>query len=175
MTSHDSNNADQKDLSLGQLMVHVCKLSGDRIRMRMEEIGLHRGQGFILRHLWHDDGISQKLIARALHIRPASVTNALQRMEKAGWIERRADEADHRVSRVFLTAKARELHDQIRKTFRELEEEILEPLSEMEREALRSILQKVHRRLLQGVPEERRGRASWRRHRLPDAEQEGEA
>ncbi|MEE8594168.1 MAG: MarR family transcriptional regulator, partial [Candidatus Bipolaricaulota bacterium] len=83
-----------EEMTVGQLLAQVCRMSGHRLRGHMEKIGLHRGQGFALIHLWHSDGMSQRDLARSMHISPASVTNMLQRMERDGWIERKRDEAD---------------------------------------------------------------------------------
>lgn len=88
---------------LGHLLLQVAKLLRDRVHVRMEGIGLSRGQGLVLFHLGREEGLSQGELARQTFVRPATLTEVLQRMEAAGLVERRADPADARVSRVFLT------------------------------------------------------------------------
>ncbi|RLE33434.1 MarR family transcriptional regulator [Candidatus Acetothermia bacterium] len=134
--------------TVGHLLSRICRLTRGRLRVKMEAIGLHRGQGLVLSYLWHNDGIPSADIARALRISPATVTNMIKRMERGGWIERRPDPEDQRVLRVHLTDKARSLKEEVRASFRELEEEITGVLTEEEEEALLSILAKVHSRLL---------------------------
>ena len=147
-------------LTLGQLLLQVCRLTGDRLRVKMEEIGLHKGQGFILFHLWHHDGIPQNVIAHAMHVSPATVTSMLQRMERDGWIERRRDEADNRIVRVYLTEKARALHEKARAAFRGLDDELTAGLTQEEQKTLRELLLKVHDHL---APEgELHHHAPWR-------------
>lgn len=162
-------------MTLGRLMAVVCRLSGDRIRVKMEKIGLHRGQGFVLMHLWDHDGLAQGEIASAKHVRPATMTNMLKRMERDGWIERRRDSEDERVVRVYLTEKAIALHDDTRATFVELDEEIAAALTQPERNTLRNLLIKVHAQLIdacsQHSPEASR---SPRRHVPPDSRGDGE-
>jgi len=138
---------DSRELTLGQLLLQVCRLTGDRLRVKMEEIGLHKGQGFILFHLWHHDGIAQNVIAHALHVSPATVTSMLQRMERDGWITRERDADDQRVVRVHLTEKARALHEEVRASFRDLEKEVTSVLTKGERETLRELLVKLHEHL----------------------------
>ena len=133
-------------MTVGQLMTQVCRMTGERMRVHMEKLGLHRGQGFALIHLWHNDGVSQRDLAKAKHVSPASVTNMLQRMERDGWIERRRDEADQRVVRVFLTEKAKGLRAKARSVFREMEEEFGSIFSDAERETLKRLLLKLHDR-----------------------------
>jgi len=52
-----------------------------------------------------DDGIRASELAQRLNIRPSSLTDALNRMEHHGLIERRRDEEDSRVTRVHVTEK----------------------------------------------------------------------
>jgi DNA-binding MarR family transcriptional regulator len=121
------------------------------MRVKMEEIGLHRAQGFALFYLGHREGMPQSEIARGLHLSAASVTSLLQRMERDGWVVRQTDAADQRVSRVYLTPKARDLHREAHASFHEFERELTAALSEAERAQLRALLQKVHARLAAGA------------------------
>lgn len=135
-------------MSLGHLLVQVSRLVGARLRRKMAGLGLHRAQGQILFFLWHEDGLPQHSLARALHIRPATATNTLQRMERDGWIERQRDEADQRLVRVHLTGRAEALREEVQRSFRQLDEEMAAALTAEEREVLRDLLLKVRGRLL---------------------------
>jgi len=138
---------DPRTLSLGQLLSQVCRLTGDRLRVKMEEIGLHKGQGFILFHLWHHDGIAQNVLAQARHVSAATMTSMLQRMERDGWITRERDSEDQRIVLVRLTGKAKALHEEVRASFRDLEKEVTSVLTKAERETLRELLVKLHEHL----------------------------
>jgi len=135
-----------EDLRIGQLLMQACRLTGERLRGKMEEIGIHWAQGFVLMHLWHHDGVPQTEIARARHIRPATVTSMLQRMERDGWIHRKRDADDQRVVRVHLTLKAKQLHAEARDVFREMEEEFSGIYTDEERATLHRLLLKLHDR-----------------------------
>ncbi len=139
------------NLTLGHLLAQVSRLVGERMRARMEGIGLHRAQAMTLFQLWHQDGMAQNVLARALHITPATATTTLQRMERDGWIERGRDREDQRVVRVHLTAKARALQAEVRASLKELDEELTAGLSGEEQRLLRESLLKVRSRL---APEE---------------------
>lgn len=123
--------------------MQVSKLLRDRVHTRMEEIGLSRGQGFILFRLGCEDGLSQAELARQTMVRPATLTAALQRMETAGLIERRTDPADQRVSRVYLTPKGREARAQAEKVWHEVESELRAILSVDDRAQLVTLLGKL--------------------------------
>lgn len=74
-----------------------------RLHKMMAEIGLYRGQPPLLHILWEHEGITQSELSKKMHIQPATLTKMLQRMEHAGLIIRKADPADQRVMRVYLT------------------------------------------------------------------------
>jgi MarR family transcriptional regulator, organic hydroperoxide resistance regulator len=141
-----------RERTVGQLLFQVNRLVGERMRVKMEGIGLHKAQGFALFFLAHHEGAPQTEIARTFHLSPASVTNMLQRMERDGWIERRPDPDDQRVSRVYLTKKARALQEEADATFHELEAEVTGALTSTEQDQLHGLLLKIHARLIEHLP-----------------------
>ena len=140
-------------LTLGHLLAQTCRLVGGRMQVRMEEIGLHRSQGLVLFHLWHQDGIPQKALARALRVRPATATATLQRMERDGWVERRRDPGDQRVVRVHLSPKAHALQGEVRASLKALEREVEGALDPTEAAAFRGYLLRVREHLAAQEPE----------------------
>jgi len=79
----------------------------------MADQDAHPGQAFALRMLGANDGISQRDLAEAMQLSRPAVTTMLQRMQKAGLIDRRPDERDQRVMRTYLTDQGRELESQM--------------------------------------------------------------
>ena len=69
---------------------------------QMQELGIYPGQIPVLGLLAHKDGLSQREIAEKLHIKPPTVNVTVQRLEKAGFLYREADEKDQRISRILL-------------------------------------------------------------------------
>jgi DNA-binding MarR family transcriptional regulator len=76
--------------------------------------GVHPGQIFCLRVASAHDGISQRELADELHVAAPSISRMLQGMEKAGLVERRDDERDQRVTRVYVTERGRALEVKFR-------------------------------------------------------------
>ena len=60
-----------------------------KIMAVLKPLGLSTGQPKVLDHLRYHNGSSQKDIAHACHIEPASLTSILNRMEKQHMIERK--------------------------------------------------------------------------------------
>jgi DNA-binding MarR family transcriptional regulator len=59
------------------------------------------------------DGMSQRELSDLLVVDRSNVTGLLDRMEKAGWVQRADDPADRRVYRVTLTAVGRRLWSEV--------------------------------------------------------------
>jgi len=139
-------------MGLAQLVIQICRISGRHFRGQMESVGLHRGQGFVLLHLLHNDGIPQRDLAQAMNIRPASISCMLQRMEKEGWVRRERDRHDQRLVRVFATEKGLALRTRVRRMFREMEAEINALYSDSERRVFEQLMARLYAHFSEGDP-----------------------
>lgn len=132
----------------GFLLGRTCRLMRKRLHSLLEDTGLHRGQHFILHVLWEEEGIMHSELAARSCVQPATITNALKRMEKAGLVERRRDTEDERVSRVYLTEAGRDMRSKVEDTFRNFEAQAFAGLSEEEVATLRALLLRVQNNLV---------------------------
>lgn len=119
--------------------------------MLLETLGLYHGQPRLLHALWDKEGLTHSELAAHLHVQPATVTKMVQRMEKAGFLERRDDPRDHRVSRVYLTEAGYAVQAQVEKVWRTLERETLEGLAPEERVLLHGYLVQVRENLVRAT------------------------
>ena len=133
--------------TVSYILAHVCKLHRQRADVLLNEIGLHVGQEMILCALWENEGVTQTELAECLLVQPATVTNALRRMERKGLVFRREDPDDQRVSRVFVTEEGRNLRAAVEEQWSRLEEESFGGLSVEDRALLHRLLHRVHSRL----------------------------
>ncbi|MGY6501916.1 MAG: MarR family winged helix-turn-helix transcriptional regulator [Acidimicrobiales bacterium] len=79
-------------------------------------------------------------LSRMLMLTPAGITNRVDRLEAAGFIDRQSDPNDRRISRVVLTASGREVVDAAVTDHVANEARLLEPLTASQRAALDSAL-----------------------------------
>ena len=142
--------------SFGFLVNDVARLFGRRFDQngRARRVGLTRAQCRTLGYLARNEGINQAGLADLLEIRPMTLVRQIDRMEEAGWIERRADPADRRARRLYLTAKARPILGRIWNIANETRDEALARLSPSEAEQLIDLLHRVHATLSDRVPAE---------------------
>ena len=100
---------DQEDY-IGYVLSDVARLMRTVFDRRVRDIGLTRSQWLVLSRLYRRPGASQTDLADMLEVDRASAGRMIDRMEKGGWVERRADSVDRRVKRLYLTAPARRAH-----------------------------------------------------------------
>ena len=127
----------EKPESLDFLLAQVCKAHRARMFTLFEELGLYHGQPPMLFALWDRDGQTHTELAGRLHIQASTVTKMVQRMEKAGFIERRNDPDDQRVSRVYLTAAGYAIREDVNRVWRQLEDETFDGFTLEEQVLLR--------------------------------------
>ena len=70
-------------VSLNFLLIEVCKLHYANSHELLERIGLYRGQPPVLQTLGRQEGLSHSELARRLHVKPATITQMIKRMEQA--------------------------------------------------------------------------------------------
>jgi DNA-binding MarR family transcriptional regulator len=137
--------------SIDRLLAHVCHLHHERARMRFSGIGLHRGQPPLLFALWEQDGLTHTELAERLGVSAATISRMVQRMERAGFVQREPDATDQRVSRVYLAEAGRTIQTRVQKLFGELEAETLARLSPEECVLLRRLLEHIRANLLGAI------------------------
>lgn len=125
-----------------------------RIRRHFRGTNLHWGLRRILQRLWLEDGLSQKELSDAVGSSEASISNMLKHLLKGGWIERRQDDYDYRISRVVLTAKGAALRDGIVEDLRELDEAVRADLGRSEAQQLEALLGKAADALREATADE---------------------
>ena len=133
--------------SLDSLFAQICRLKHARIHTLLETLSLYRGQPSVLQALWEQEGLMHTELARRLQVQPATITKMLQRMEKAGFVERRPDPDDQRVSRVYLTDAGRAVRADVQQVWRQLEEEAFASFTLEERVLLRRFFLQVRENL----------------------------
>jgi DNA-binding MarR family transcriptional regulator len=125
---------------IGHLLAKACKLKHQRMRKLLEGLGLYQGQPNVLRALWKQDGLTHSELAALLNRSPSTITNMIKRMEKAGFVERKPDPKDERISRVYLTDAGCDIQAAVEDVWRVFEEQAFAGLSEEELTLLRGFL-----------------------------------
>lgn len=129
------------ETGLGFLLNDVSRLMRQRFDERARRLGLTRAQWRVLGHLRRYEGINQGSLAEILEVETVTLGRHIDRLEDAGWVERRRDPADRRVWRLHLAEKSRPMIDRLTDLSTEVREFALGGLSKLDRDHLIETLQ----------------------------------
>lgn len=133
--------------SFGFVLHETARLFSKRYDQRAKHLGLTRAQIQVMAYLVYHEGINQIGLAELLEMEPISLTRLLDRMEQAGWIERRPDPEDRRARRLFMSEKAKPVFAAMIEVGREVRGEALAGLSPAENDVLMELMMRVRRNL----------------------------
>ena len=142
------------DENIGTLLAQVSRLMRRTFDERARGIGVTRPQWQVLGLLKAHAGSNQGTLAEMLEVEPITLGRMIDRLQEGELVERRADPADRRVWRIFLTGKGEVLLDRLRPFGRETLSQALEGLSEAEREQFIASLERVRANLSRKAPAE---------------------
>jgi MarR family transcriptional regulator, organic hydroperoxide resistance regulator len=100
-------------LSSGYLVRDAHRAFQRLLERRLGAYGVARGQWYFLRVLWIADGLSQRELSARVGMMEPTTAIALRSMERSQLIRRLRADDDRRKVRVFLTAKAKRLRNEL--------------------------------------------------------------
>jgi MarR family transcriptional regulator, organic hydroperoxide resistance regulator len=133
-----------------EIREHIDKISSQMRRQYSEmlrELDLHVGQDNLLCKLWTEDDITQMQLTELLNCEPSTVTNMVKTLEKKGFVYRKKDPVDGRVSRVYLTEKGLAVREPITQIWRKQQDKLLKGLTAENRALLNEFLQQMEKNL----------------------------
>ena len=133
--------------NVGFLISDVSRLLRRRFDERARVIGVTRAQWRTLTTLNRNEGINQGGLAELLEVEPITLCRMVDRLEEAGLVERRRDPNDRRAWRIFLTASAHPVLDQLRAIADELFIQALDGLDAQEQARLMATLSHIQANL----------------------------
>lgn len=130
---------------LRHLLFEIEQLKRVRVQDFLLSLGLTPGQGQarILMSLAAAEYVSQRELADKCMLDVTTMSRALDRLERQGFIERKRDPGCRRAYRISLTEAGREKAEAVKAGFSKLEEILFEGLDETEMEGLEKELEKI--------------------------------
>ena len=147
------------DNTFAYLLHDVTRLMRKHFDRRATRLQLTRAQWRALKVIRREEGLSQSELADYLDMEPIPVGRVVDRLEKTGFVERRADPADRRRWRLHLAPKAHAIVDEMEVIGAGLREEALRVVKSADFDALLRVLAQIKDNLvaLDGAPNEERG------------------
>ncbi len=126
---------DSSDSSIATITLvnMLAKVFEERVSTLTENEFLNqKASRFILFTLAINDGISQNDIVRATHLKGSTISVALSKLEKEGYVKRVNDSYDQRQIRVYLTEKGSNLNEERRNLIESLDKKALKGITAKE-------------------------------------------
>ena len=119
---------------------HALRRAFDR---RASALGVTRAQWKVLFRLSRMPGLRQVELADMLDVEPITLSRIVDRLAEANLVERRADPADRRAWRLYVTDSAKPLVEKLRRLGEAMTEEAFAGIPNVQLEALRETLAQV--------------------------------
>lgn len=110
---------------------------------RLREFNLHVGQEQLLCRLWREDGLTQIQLSERLNCEPPTITNMVKSLENHGFVVRKRDPKDRRVSRVYLTPAGSDLCEPVERIWNMQLNKLLSGIIPEERLLLRRLMKQM--------------------------------
>ncbi len=114
----------------------------------LKPAGVTRSQAWVLAYLSRADGMPQSELANQLDLGKVALGGLVDRLEAGGLVERRADAADRRVKRIFLTAEGKKVVNKMRAISGPTNAEILKGIAPKDVRATAKTLRAIKDNLL---------------------------
>lgn len=139
----------EPDDSIGRLLVDVSRLIRRLFDQRARSIGVTRPQYQVLTALSRREGCNQGHLAEVLDVEPITLCRMIDRLQDAGWVERRRDPADRRAWQLYLSPQALELLEILQPLGNEVLDAALAGIPDQQQDMLRQTLLRMRHNLAQ--------------------------
>ncbi len=137
--SNSASHVDDVEMLLARIE-HLMRTQG---RAELADLGVTRDQFHALLALCGAE-LTMGELSERLGVTCSTVTDLIDRMERAGLAERVRDEADRRVVRVKITGGGKAVLSRVRERRRRYLGRVLAAMTEEEQSTLRDLLARVH-------------------------------
>ena len=136
-------SADQSKLYAWVQFARAYNLMIRKIAVMLGGAGMTVPQFDALATLRFSEGVTQQELAERLLVTKGNVCQVLDRLEKSGWVQRRADPKDARTNRLHLTAAGKKKIDGILPQHNKLVIQAMAGMSTADITAFRAFLDKM--------------------------------
>ncbi|MGH6632091.1 MarR family winged helix-turn-helix transcriptional regulator [Sphingopyxis sp.] len=133
--------------TIGFLLNDTARLFRRSFNARTRDSGITALQWRLITYLKRHEGVRQGPLAELIEVEPITLSRMVDRLVEAGLVERRADPADRRAWKLYLTPRAGELLNGMRPIADALTAEAVEGLSAAEVDQLVGLVERVRANL----------------------------
>lgn len=137
-----------EDISFGYLLNDVTLLFRKHFDRRAVKFGLTRAQWRATKMLNRREGLRQTELAELLEMEPIAVGRVIDRLQAAGFVERRADPKDRRAWRLYTTEQARRIIGDMETIARDLRRDATDGIDPQELKQALAVIGQIKDNLL---------------------------
>jgi DNA-binding MarR family transcriptional regulator len=104
-------------------------------------------QWAIIRHLWEEDGLSQREIAEKTSKDKPNITRMVDALEQKRLVFRQPDPRDRRKYCIYLTKEGRQLHEGLFPLTQTLRQQVTQNLAPQEIDLIKAALNKIYQNI----------------------------
>jgi MarR family transcriptional regulator, lower aerobic nicotinate degradation pathway regulator len=135
----DAGHADH----LGYSVKRLYHLMGQHFNEVLRPYGVARSQWYMLLHISRSAGLPQRELQDVLQVESATLTAAINVLERKGWVTRRQSRTDRRVKELALTPAGRELWESLPDPIVTIRTRMLDGISAEEEKTARTVLDRA--------------------------------
>jgi MarR family transcriptional regulator, transcriptional regulator for hemolysin len=140
-------NENDPTRSLGFLIYEVSRLIRRNFDKRVQPLGFTQAQWRTIAHIAHFEGCNQCTLAEVLEVKPITLSRILDKLQHAGWIERRQDTLDKRAFRLYLSKEGYKIMEKMQQYVMQTRAQAYAGLDRKEQKLLFQLLQKIKENL----------------------------
>ena len=125
---------------LAAAVVQTARSFRTVLSRNLADCGLYAGQDGVILLLNEEDGQTAGAIAQKLQVKPPTMTRTIGRMEAQGFLERRDDSGDGRLTKVWITEAGRKTVERIQSAALSAQTQASQDLSDKQLRTLVKIL-----------------------------------
>ncbi len=110
---------------IGYLITDVARLMRTQFTQRAKKLGFARTEWLVLAWLRRNEGVSQAGLAKIMEISPMTMVRLIDKLEAAGFVERRDESKDRRNHHLYLSPHSHPQLDQLWAMAAEIRDEAL--------------------------------------------------
>lgn len=111
--------------------------------IEFKECNLTKGQYLYVIRIYENPGIIQEELSDMIKVDKTTISHAIKKLEKDGFIEKRQDENNKKIKRLYISEKGKESYDFIKRENDYSNKIALKGLSQKEAEEIEKLLKKV--------------------------------
>lgn len=131
------------DDCIGFITSKAAKNLADEFNRRLQEHGITRVQWIALFYIGKSDCVFQKELSNLMNIKESSMVRLIDRMEKEGFVIRKKQEHDRRITMIILTEKGKKFREKVLPLGNEFQENATKGISTEELKIFKRVLEKM--------------------------------